>query len=763
MKIRKIAIRLLSVVVIALILCNLPIPNTMANSGWSFNDPIEFYDQMRGKGKLGKFLCTNGNIYFANKSKLASNSKSLRYLTIGYTIKVSNNSTFKDSITINIAYDNKTANLPNAGDCTAVNHKYVNHKDGNYYGVEKIPFKDIAEQCYNKDKGMAEKVFSGDTVHMIISPIMTTRKNGVVQGGIEERKKNGEKYGEVTNKPAVSGGRNYYLANNDDLTDFTSTFKSYNKDELARVNGKTDNFTLTITYNISPGELADESSYTLKNGNVDFGNDTTYTKVRLFGRITLPTQSNIKFKRKGYHLESGKEWKNSTNGKLYAAGGTYSSEDINPSIKDGSASTTLIADWKNNTYTVKFNSNGGTGTMADMTGTYDKDFTVPPNGFKNAGKEFIGWKVKEGNNYLTVTKFTNDASMYTSDNMLVYNNKGNLVVKNLTAVDNGTITFEAQWQPRIYRISLHKDLTLAEAANDTSPNSFYVTYGSHFSLESSSSSITNISLPTKKGHDFKGYYETYLGTGLDYVDSTGKINFSPTLLTSDKVLYASWEAKKVTLTLDANTTGKAGVTVVNGTQTFTVAYGTDFPTAVTPTTNGYTFKGYFSERNGQGTCYYTPYMGPVFSKSELVEDTTLYAYWVDEVKPTVVITPESSGWTNSNDNTAIGQTDDGYKITFKADDKGTGIKELKIYKENTSGGFTLIKTVTSANYTHTETREGITRYKAVATDKAGNVSSEKYCTIYYDKSSPKILDESNGNMDSMSNVSGEIYATDYQD
>ena len=44
------------------------------------------------------------------------------------------------------------------------------------------------------------------------------------------------------------------------------------------------------------------------------------------------------------------------------------------------------------TYTVRFNANGGTGTMADVTGVPAGAYTLPANGFTApAGKQFKGW------------------------------------------------------------------------------------------------------------------------------------------------------------------------------------------------------------------------------------------------------------------------------------------------------------------------------------------------------------------------------------
>ncbi len=49
--------------------------------------------------------------------------------------------------------------------------------------------------------------------------------------------------------------------------------------------------------------------------------------------------------------------------------------------------------WTANTYTVVFDANGGEGTMADQTLTYDKVQTLIPNSFTMAGYTFVGWSL----------------------------------------------------------------------------------------------------------------------------------------------------------------------------------------------------------------------------------------------------------------------------------------------------------------------------------------------------------------------------------
>lgn len=67
------------------------------------------------------------------------------------------------------------------------------------------------------------------------------------------------------------------------------------------------------------------------------------------------------------------------------------------------------------TYTVRFNANGGTGTMADVTGVPAGAYTLPANGFTApAGKQFKGWSTGETGAVIAGTTYnvTGDVTLY---------------------------------------------------------------------------------------------------------------------------------------------------------------------------------------------------------------------------------------------------------------------------------------------------------------------------------------------------------------
>lgn len=108
----------------------------------------------------------------------------------------------------------------------------------------------------------------------------------------------------------------------------------------------------------------------------------------------------------------------------YAFAGWYDGDNEVTSIVNGSTGDLrLTAKWKANTYTVRFDANGGEGDMADQAFTYDATQALSANAFMRAGYTFAGWK-DEG----TGKTYEDEEE-----------------VSNLTAVSSATVTLTAQW------------------------------------------------------------------------------------------------------------------------------------------------------------------------------------------------------------------------------------------------------------------------------------------------------------------------------
>ena len=110
------------------------------------------------------------------------------------------------------------------------------------------------------------------------------------------------------------------------------------------------------------------------------------------------------------------------------------------------ATVTLYVQWTANKYTVTYNANGGTGTMANQELTYDKSATLNANTFKRTGYRFNGWNTKADG---TGTSYADKAS-----------------VKNLTANSGGTVTLYAKWYSAAPELEA-KDATYYEGQDIT--------------------------------------------------------------------------------------------------------------------------------------------------------------------------------------------------------------------------------------------------------------------------------------------------------
>ena len=159
-----------------------------------------------------------------------------------------------------------------------------------------------------------------------------------------------------------------------------------------------------------------KTTYTVSfNSNGGSGTVSNLTKYYGVG-LTLPSSG---FTKTGYHMSA---WtKGSTSGTSYVLGGTYSDNEA----------TTFYAKWTINTYSVRFNAKGGTGTMSNESFTYGETKALTSNSFTKEGYRFAGWATS-------------------ADGSVVYTNGQS--VSNLTTVDNGIVDLYAVWQPSGMRV-----------------------------------------------------------------------------------------------------------------------------------------------------------------------------------------------------------------------------------------------------------------------------------------------------------------------
>lgn len=122
-----------------------------------------------------------------------------------------------------------------------------------------------------------------------------------------------------------------------------------------------------------PAKSSYTVSYNANGGTGAPGNQTKWYGENLTLSSTKPTRTGYTFA--GWNTAAN------GNGTNYSAGGTYSSN----------SGVTLYAKWTANTWTVKYDANGGTGAPANQTKTYGVDLALSSTKPTRKDYNFLGW------------------------------------------------------------------------------------------------------------------------------------------------------------------------------------------------------------------------------------------------------------------------------------------------------------------------------------------------------------------------------------
>ena len=294
-------------------------------------------------------------------------------------------------------------------------------------------------------------------------------------------------------------------------------------------------------------------------------------------------------------------------------------------------------------HTVSLTSSGSVtgGTFSASPSSACADVTISLSATPASGYEFGSWTVnKSGGGTCTVTN-------------------------NQFTMPDVNVTVNATFNPRNYTIMLdNQSATSAGSANIS------VTYNATTNLTGTPA----ITVPSKTGYTFGGYYTAVAGGGTQVIAANGNVNASVTGYTSatkqwiyagSVTLYAKWTQ---TVTLDNESPTSAGSTSV------TLTYNSTSHAAITnPTKTGYVFSGWWSEDNGTGVeiinssgTLQANKLGYTGAGGVWVKDgaTTLYAKWapqrtlaVDNVDDVVIsVTSPSSVAEGSSTSVAVGAT-----------------------------------------------------------------------------------------------------------
>ncbi len=179
----------------------------------------------------------------------------------------------------------------------------------------------------------------------------------------------------------------------------------------------------------------------------------------------------------------------------------------------------LTADWVPKSYTVKFDTNGGT-TIADKTLTWDDMVLEGVSDPTKPGYDFSGWAFGS----VSVLARTTYANLADDDTIT-------------------NITLTAQWALHLYTVTLDANGGTFDANGSTvAQDTMQVTYGGNFD---------QMPIPRYKGYFFRGWYDEKWG-GRQYGDEDGRGTYTYDK-TEDCTLYALWEeAPLCTVTFDPN-------------------------------------------------------------------------------------------------------------------------------------------------------------------------------------------------------------------
>ena len=189
----------------------------------------------------------------------------------------------------------------------------------------------------------------------------------------------------------------------------------------------------------------------------------------------------------------------------YSFAGWYLDEEFSipaeaPQIKpETTGNLVFYASWSANSYTIRFNSNGGSGKMSDMVNTlFDDEILLEKNRFTKKGYEFVGWNTSADG---TGIPFSDEAS-----------------VCGLSPNDGECLTLYAQWEESVYSITYFID---GGTNSDANPD--------YYTMPAAAIKLAGAE---KSGYTFSGWYS----------DSSlkKKVTQIPKGATGDIELYAKW-------------------------------------------------------------------------------------------------------------------------------------------------------------------------------------------------------------------------------
>ena len=245
----------------------------------------------------------------------------------------------------------------------------------------------------------------------------------------------------------------------------------------------------------------------------------------------------------------------------------------------------LYPEWIANTWTVKYDANGGNGGMENTTHVWNGGIKVRKNTFEKPLYTFRGWNLSRVNNGKTEWLYAKSDNSWGGaghwyetghqpSGYVKYKLADEQVLQACTLIKNEVITAHAQWTPNTYYVTYDAN----GGSGAPAQQAFVADSGTKLSTTK----------PTRTGYTFVNW--DYMGNKFNPGDAipTGWGSFT---------LKAQWKANSHTITYSAN--GGNG-----SNQTQTVQYGTSWTTkGAIYSKSGYTQTSWNTQANGSGTKY----------------------------------------------------------------------------------------------------------------------------------------------------------------
>lgn len=383
--------------------------------------------------------------------------------------------------------------------------------------------------------------------------------------------------GSVSINTTVASGSGWSTSNQVKLKEYDYTFnrgtsssKRYVAAKLATIERVGGTMSVSTSYTIPA--LA---SYTVKY-NANGGSGAPSSQTKYYGKSL--TLSKTKPTRTGYTF---KGWATSASGSVaYASGASYTAN----------ASVTLYAIWQANTYSIKYNANGGSGAPSSQTKTYGVTLTLSSTKPTRASVNddgvtttytFKGW----------ATSSTATTASYTAG-------------AKYTA--NASVTLYAVW-------STTTTVTQYDVIYNTNGGS-----GVSSQVKKKGTALTlRTTVPTKNGYTFKGWGLSEDATTVSYAAGASYTT------DADIILYAIWTPWTHTVQFDLN--GGTGTVPSSFTKT------TDVDAIIEAgnvSKESCVFKCWSTVSTGSGG--YNYYVGDAYIGSKNGGTATLYAIWKEK-------------------------------------------------------------------------------------------------------------------------------------